>query len=876
MAAVTFPNYTQIPSRIPVKVWHAMRAASLVGGLVVAALLLVAPKTGLYIMWRVVIPGLPLLFMVAPGLWRNLCPLAASNQQPRALKLSKALTAPNWLKEYGYVIAFSGFALFVVLRKFGLDKNGAYSALLLLGAMSAAFAGGMFFKGKSGWCSTMCPLLPIHRIYGQTPLLMVANAHCQPCVGCVKNCYDFNPRAAYLADLHDSDNYWSGYRRFFVGAFPGLVLAFFEVPNTKDLHMLALMALYVAVSLAAFSLLNAFVKTSTHTITALFGATAFSIFYWFVGASYGPAALDWVLRAAAIALAATWFVRTLQKEKPFLERASAKPAQAQPTGAAAVALSRVGTRTVQGGAPEVTFLPDNKHVAPKPGMSLLEIAEGNGLSIEAGCRMGVCGADPVAIKEGMECTSPVSDDERATLDRLGFAENTRMACCVRVSGPVKVALTPDKPKAARISRILDFQYDKDVTRVVVIGNGIAGVTAADHLRRRHPGASIDLVAEEPHHLYNRMGISRLVYGRSAMQGLYLNPDAWYEERAITTWLNTRALWIDRTNREVALGTGEKLDYDRLILASGSRSFVPPIEGFGVPGTGVLRSAADAMALRAYAQRVGTQRGIVAGGGLLGLEAAYALHKLGIKTVVLERSDRLLKRQLDHRAGELLKTYLEGLGLEILLEAEVGAADANGRLRNVGLADGRRLPAQILLVAAGIQANAELARDTKLQVNRGVLVDDRMRTSDPSIYAAGDIVEYGGRLPGLWPTAVAQAEVAAENTAGGERVYKEVVPVTILKVVGIELSSMGRVEAEAGDEEIALEDPAAGRYRKLLIAGGKIAGALLLGLGNDAAAVRTAITRELGVSAILPELRQGRWEGLAKLGGDAPLVPAAAA
>ena len=123
---------------------------------------------------------------------------------------------------------------------------------------------------------------------------------------------------------------------------------------------------------------------------------------------------------------------------------------------------------------------------------------------------------------------------------------------------------------------------------------------------------IDLIAEEPHHLYNRMGISRLVYGRSAMQGLYLNPDAWYEERAITAWLNTRALFIDRTNRQVALGTGEKLAYDRLILATGSRAFVPPIEGFGVPGTGVLRKAADAMALRSFAQRVSSQRGVVAG------------------------------------------------------------------------------------------------------------------------------------------------------------------------------------------------------------------------------------------------------------------------
>jgi NAD(P)H-nitrite reductase large subunit len=373
-----------------------------------------------------------------------------------------------------------------------------------------------------------------------------------------------------------------------------------------------------------------------------------------------------------------------------------------------------------------------------------------------------------------------------------------------------------------------------------------------------------------------MGISRLVYGRSAMQGLYLNPDAWYDERAIDTWLNTRALWIDRTNRQVALGTGEQLEYDRLIFASGSRSFVPPIEGFGAPGTGVLRNAADAMALRAYAQKVGSRRGVVAGGGLLGLEAAYALHKLGLKTTVLERSSGLLARQLDQRGGELLRAYLEGLGLEIILESEVKSVDANGRLRGSDLADGRRIQAQILLVAAGISPNIELAKDAKLRINRGVTVDDRMRTSDPNIFAAGDVAEWEGELPGLWPTAVAQAEVAAENAVGGDRAYEGVVPVTILKVVGIELASIGRIHAEPGDEAIVHEAAAAGRYRKLLISPeGKLAGAILLGPGNDVAAVRTAITRGFDVTAELPRLRQGRLDGLTRLSGGT-LVPAAAA
>src|SRR6185312_1879767 len=147
--------------------------------------------------------------------------------------------------------------------------------------------------------------------------------------------------------------------------------------------------------------------------------------------------------------------------------------------------------------------------------------------------------------------------------------------------------TPERAEAGAAGRVAGFDFDPDVGRVVVIGNGIAGVTAADHLRRRHPDCEIDVIADEPHHLYNRMGIARLIYGRSAMQGLYLNPDAWYDEHAVTPWLNTRARSIDRIRQTVELGTGESLRYDRLILATGSRSFVPAIDGFGGPGSFVL-------------------------------------------------------------------------------------------------------------------------------------------------------------------------------------------------------------------------------------------------------------------------------------------------
>ena len=433
-----------------------------------------------------------------------------------------------------------------MLRRLGLDDSGPLSALLLLGAMTAAFAGGMVLKGKSGWCSTICPLLPVQRIYGQTPLALVANAHCQPCVGCVKNCYDFNPRAAYLADLHDADNYWSGYRRFFVGAFPGLVLGFFAGPGRavargprrdgalrRGQHRELRAAEHVREDARRTRSRRSTARSRSASST---GSPATS----------ARSALTWAIRAAAIALAATWFVRTLRKEKPFLERATATPARR--------AVVRAGGALGRGqpaspAAPRSRSSRRTSTSCPKPGQSLLEIAEANGLPIEAGCRMGICGADPVAIKErdGLH----VADLRRRAGDARAAraAPRTRgwRAACAS-PGRSRSRSRPTRPRRRPSAASPGFNYDRDVKRVVVIGNGIAGVTAADHLRRRHPECAIDLIADEPHHLYNRMGISRLVYGRSAMQGLYLNPDGWYDDRGITTWLNTRALWIDRGKR----------------------------------------------------------------------------------------------------------------------------------------------------------------------------------------------------------------------------------------------------------------------------------------------------------------------------------------
>lgn len=873
---IIFPNYMQMRRVLPIWVWHALRLLSVSFSISLGGILFIRPDIGLNLFWGVFIPILPIVFFAAPGLWRNLCPMAALNQAPRLFGFSLNLVPPRWLKEYAYVIGIAMFIVLVLSRKILLNKTGWALGIVVLGALFAAFVMGSLFKGKSGWCSSICPLLPVQRLYGQTPYVTLPNSHCQPCVGCTTNCYDFNPHIAYFNDLNDKNQHYSGYRKFFAGLFPGMILAFYTVPTPPAIGVIEMYLrslLYMLVSLGSFYFLDSLVKVTSHKITTLYAMVALNIYYWFnfptsvnfINTNLHlqlPATTYWSARLLLYIATVYWVVRTYRKENLLLQQqgsvANITKSQALPL------INRTGK--ARSNVPAVTFLPENRQMTTQAETTLLEIAESNELPIEAGCRMGMCGADPVAILAGMDELSPIEEDEKATLKRLGLAPNTRLACCARVRGEITVSLKPETSSCGATPSATKFQFDPTIRKIVIIGNGVAGVTTADHIRRRHPDCEIHLVGREEHHLYNRMGITRLIYGRSAMQGLYLMPESWYEERQITCWLNTQARTIDTQAHTVTLGTGEVLEYDRLILATGSSGAVPAIDGFGLSGSFVLREAADAMKIRAYAQTHNSKRAVIAGGGLLGLESAYALHKLGLEVTVLERSKSLLRRQLDHESGQMLQLYLEQLGIRILLESEVeaieGGTNKSEKVKRLKLKNGQSLACDIVLVAAGIRPNVELARSINLKVNQGIVVDRYMRTSLPDILAAGDVAEYDGQIPGLWAIALAQAETAAINALGGRESYAPLVPVTMLKVVGVELTSVGNFEpTSAEDEVIAFRDDLGQHYRKLVISGGKIVGAILLGYPQDAPAVVAAVKKETNVTPYLQELRDGNWQCL---------------
>jgi NADPH-dependent 2,4-dienoyl-CoA reductase/sulfur reductase-like enzyme/ferredoxin len=863
-----FPNYLELRVRVPIGAWRAVRLAVFAAAAALCLMLVLRPATGLDVFWHVVIPILPIVWFAFPGLWRNVCPLATANQTPRVFGFSRGRTLPQLLSRFAYVVGIAVFLGLVPARLALFNRSGPATAVLLVTVVVLAFAGGVLFKGKSGWCATVCPLLPVQRLYGETPFLLVRNSHCEPCVGCAKNCFDFNPRVAKLADLDDEDPRYAGPRRFFAAAFPGLVFGFFSI-SAGSTHSVAWIyghiAVAIAISVGVFFTAEVFLPLSSHKVTALFAAAALNAFYWYsvptlvdaIGASPGGAPRSvavWTGRAVVLGLTIPWLARTFAKESAF-EAAKVESPVVDPVGLAVL-------RERAGEGATVRLGPDGPEVAVTPGTPLLDVIEASGSAIEAGCRMGFCGADPVAVVDGAASLSPIGGDEAATLARLGLADSTRLACQARVHGSCAISLTPERAAMHSTTALGAAWHDEAVRRLVIIGNGIAGATAADHARRVHPDCEIHLVGREPHRLYNRMAISRLIYGRSAMQGLYLLPDGWEDDNGVTCWLNTRARSIDRAAGTVALATGQTLEYDRLILATGSRSVVLDIPGVALAGSFTLRSAEDAIAIRACVQDDDVEEAVVAGGGLLGVESAYALHKLGVATTVLERGPWLLGRQLDEPAARLLERYLEALGITVVTDASAREVVGTGRVTGVRLLDGRDLVAGLFLACPGFRPDTELASGAGLCVAAGVVVDDHMRSDDPRIFAAGDNIEFDGQVTGLWPQSARQGEVAGVNAVGGDTTYDPPPPSTVLKVVGVDLASIGRFDAsEPDDVVVAIREDDDARYRKLVISRGRVVGGILVGHSAQFAAVQQAVTDRRDVLPVLDALRAGDWSVL---------------
>jgi len=396
-------------------------------------------------------------------------------------------------------------------------------------------------------------------------------------------------------------------------------------------------------------------------------------------------------------------------------------------------------------------------------------------------------------------------------------------------------------------------------KLVMIGNGMAGVRTLEELLKLSDELyDITVFGAEPHANYNRILLSPVLAGEQTFEDIVLNDLNWYQDHGIKLLLNRKVVQIDRIKRRVIAEDGTEAEYDRLLIATGSTPFILPIPGNTLHGVIGYRDIADT---RLMIDTARTHRhAVVIGGGLLGLEAANGLMLRGMHVTVVHNGEWLLERQLDNVSGRMLQTALEARGLHFRLREQTRALhDAgNGRVGSVEFSNGDLIPADLVVMAAGIRPATELAEKSGLPCHRGILVNDTMQTYDPRVYAIGECASHRGTAYGLVAPLFEQAKVCANHLARlGFATYKGSVTSTKLKVTGIDLFSAGDFMGGEGTETITLSDPISGIYKKLVIKDDVLVGACLYGDTVDGGEYFQQIRENLDIAAIRDRLMFGR-------------------
>ncbi len=393
-------------------------------------------------------------------------------------------------------------------------------------------------------------------------------------------------------------------------------------------------------------------------------------------------------------------------------------------------------------------------------------------------------------------------------------------------------------------------------RLVVVGNGMAGMRTVEELLRLDADMyDITVFGAEPRVNYNRILLSPVLAGEKQAEDIVLHPRAWYDEHGITLHAGDPVVSIDRRRRIVRARSGQEVTYDRLLLATGSSPFIVPVPGAKLDGVIGFRDLDDVDTMLAAARRGGSA--VVIGGGLLGLEAANGLLRQGMAVTVVHLTDSLMNQQLDPQAALLLKTALERRGLRILLGAQTEAILGEGKVEAVRFTDGLEVAADLVVMAAGVRPNVTLAREAGLHCERAIVVDDTLQTYDPRVYAVGECVQHRKATFGLVAPIWDQARVCAAHLAGlGHRRYVQQATATKLKVTGIDLYSAGDIVGLEGSEDLVLRDRHAGVYKRLVLSGGRVTGAVLYGDVADGPWYFDLIQRGIDVSGIRDRLLFG--------------------
>lgn len=398
-----------------------------------------------------------------------------------------------------------------------------------------------------------------------------------------------------------------------------------------------------------------------------------------------------------------------------------------------------------------------------------------------------------------------------------------------------------------VSEPQDAAANKVAEHIVVLGSGIAGISAVEAVRKASTAASITLISKEKDLPYYRLNLTRLLAGEIDESDLPIHPADWYTNETVELLLGSEAVEIRPADKTVVLHNGKAIQYDKLILTAGAHAFVPPIPGSQREGVRTVRSWQDARWIIAHLAP--GLRCVCIGGGVLGVETAGALAKRGAKVTLLEGFGWLMPRQLNETAGLRLAGHINKLGVELVTAVTVKEIVGDERVGGVLLEDGRMMPADLVVITTGIRTNSFLARQAGLTVGTGVVVDDHLCTSDRHIFAAGDVAEHRGIVYGIWPPAQYMGTIAGSNAAGATLEFAGIPRSNTLKVLGVDMLSIGIFEPTDGSFVVIEEDDETD-YSRFVFHDKRLVGAILLGETSIAAHVSKAVNEQLDMAGLL--------------------------
>ena len=382
-------------------------------------------------------------------------------------------------------------------------------------------------------------------------------------------------------------------------------------------------------------------------------------------------------------------------------------------------------------------------------------------------------------------------------------------------------------------------------RVIIVGNGLAGIISAKTLRELDKKVEIEVFAEEKYYYYPRPNLIEFLAGTIPFERMFAFPQEWYREQNINIHLGKPVTRIFPDSQEIEVAGGKKEKYESLLLANGSFSFIPPFKGIDKKGIFALRTLDDAFELLEYLKN--HQRVVVIGGGLLGLEIARAMKSRGAKVDVVEFFDRLLPRQLDIQGASLLKAQIENMGINVHLGLATEEILGQNDVRGLRFKGEREIEMDMAIVAAGVRSNIRLAKEAGLETDRGLVTDDYLQSNNPKIFGAGDVIQHRGRVYGIIPSSFNQARVVASNILGKKEKYEGTVPSNTLKIAGLDLTSVGLVNPDEGtSEEFRKEKKEEGIYKKIVIQKGVVVGAIWMGTKKGVNEIIRVISQKINI------------------------------